>query len=311
MKIINGKDDIFELLQSDGGRFGVSNLDDAYNFCRKVTTSHYENFPVGSILIPKKYRPYFFSVYTFSRLADDIADELDDESSETKIEALTKLSELIQSFQPSASNKNNPLLWALSDTMERKELPQEPFQKLIKAFIMDSEFVQPENMEDNINYCKYSANPVGEIVLRIFDNYNPTTAPLSDSICTGLQLVNFWQDISTDKLKNRLYIPKETLRKFGLDEKMLFGDAPKVNLDACLKDIYDFTEKFFIFGVELIKYLENKRLKLEIALTVEGGKMILDKVKKTGVGIVRTRPKLGKTDILKIFINLVFRKSKV
>ena len=306
MKIIKGKSDIFELLQYDGGRFGVSNIEEAYNFCRKVTTSHYENFPVGSILIPKKYRPYFFSVYTFSRLADDIADELDGESPQTKIDALKKLSELFQNFQPSHNSLNNPLLWALSDTMEKKELPQEPFQKLIKAFIMDSEFVQPETMDDNINYCKFSANPVGEIVLRIFDNYNSTTAPLSDSICTGLQLVNFWQDISSDKLKDRIYLPKENLRKYGLDEKMIFGEVPKVKLEACLKDIYEITEKFFIFGVHLIKYLENKRLKLEIALTVEGGKMILEKVKKSGVGIVRTRPKLGKTDILKIFMKLIF-----
>lgn len=310
MKIINSKSDIFALLEEDGGKFGVNSLEESYLFCKNVSNKHYENFPVGSIIVPSSHRNYFYSVYTFSRLADDIADELDDESSETKIDALNKLSSLIKEFSPKSDRLNNPLLWALSDTIAKKSIPYEPFEKLNKAFIMDSEFVHPATMQDNINYCQYSANPVGEIVLRIFDNYNETTAPLSDSICTGLQLVNFWQDISEDIKKNRIYIPIEVLQKYNLDEKTLFLAPPQAQLDACLQDIYDYTEKFFIFGKDLVNYIKNKRLKLEIAIISESGMKILQNVRNSRNEIVFVKPKLSKSDFLKIFFRLFFNSRE-
>lgn len=298
MKIIKTKEDIFELLKPDGGKYCVKDLSEAYSFCRKITESHYENFPVGSLLIPKNQRKYFFSVYTFSRLADDIADELIEESSQSRIKALNRLSGIIKIDYDISQDKYNPLVLALQDTIKQKKLPFEPFEKLIKAFIMDSKFTQPVTIEDNLNYCRYSANPVGELVLRIFDNFNSETAAFSDAVCTGLQLVNFWQDISVDRIKGRIYLPLEQLKKYKLDEFSLFDDAQNNNLDACLKESYEYTENLFIFGVGLIKLIENKRLKFELALTLESGLRILEKVRMTGTEIIRARPELTKKDLL-------------
>jgi squalene synthase HpnC len=311
MKIISSRNDIFSLLSDDGGKFGVESLEDSYLFCKNVTNKHYENFPVGSIIVPSSHRNYFYSVYTFSRLADDIADELTEDTADIKVNALIKLSSLIKEFSPKFGKLNNPLLWALSDTINKKKLSFEPFEKLIKAFIMDSEFVQPVTMQDNIDYCRYSANPVGEIVLRLFDNYNDTTAPLSDSICTGLQLVNFWQDISEDIKKNRIYLPVEILQKYDIDEKSLFCNPPQDKLDACLQEIYDYTEKFFIFGKDLVKHIENKRLKYEVAITNDSGLRILQKVRKSGNSIIHSKPKLSKIDFMMILIRIFFYRNEL
>jgi squalene synthase HpnC len=305
MKIINGLDDYLEILKEDGGKFSVNSLDEAYNFCKKVSLSHYENFPVGSILIPKNYRKYFFSVYFFSRLADDLSDELPNEKPEYRIELLNKLIFLIKSDINENAVKFNPLKIAIKDTILNKNMTYEPFEKLVKAFEMDANFMQPQTMNDNIEYCKFSANPVGELVLRIFDNYDSTTSLYSDSICTGLQFVNFWQDISVDKSKNRIYLPKQILEKYEITQNTLFSNPPKPKLEECLKEIYDYTEKFFIFGFSLIKFIENKRLKIEIALTIEGGKRILEKVEKQGTNIIYVRPKLNKMDVFIIILRLL------
>lgn len=310
MKILNSKADILELLESNGGKYGVFTLDEAYKFCREVSNSHYENFQVGSILVPKNQRNYFYSIYTFSRLADDISDELTDTNSETKISYLDKLLDLIRNFDNNSIGPKNPLSWALNDTIKMKGIPFTPFEKLVYAFKMDSDFKQPQTMEDNLTYCIYSANPIGELVLRLFDNYNEKTSVYSDAICTGLQLVNFWQDISNDIVKNRIYLPKDILAKYELDEKTLFSDTPKPKLDACLQEIYDYTENFFIFGVELIKFIENKRLKYEITLTVLSGKRILEKVKNYGTDIVWRRPSLRKIDYLALLIQLFSFKGE-
>jgi squalene synthase HpnC len=303
MKIINSKEDILEMLKPDGGRFSVKGLDEAYKFCEKIATSHYENFPVGSVLIPKTYRKHFFSVYVFSRLADDIADELTNETPEFRIQQLRNLLNLIKNQIDSSAQKFNPLALALCNTIYEKKLPIEPFERLIKAFEIDSEFIQPNNMDDNLEYCKYSANPVGELVLKIFDNYDNETAPLSDSICTGLQLVNFWQDISRDYKINRIYIPKDKLNLYKINDFYELNDYEIKNFDECLKDIYDFSEKFFIFGYNLVKLIKNKRLKVEIALTIEGGKRILLKTRNLNTDILVQRPVLKVTDFVVIFFN--------
>ncbi|MFA5511741.1 MAG: squalene/phytoene synthase family protein [Candidatus Kapaibacterium sp.] len=293
--------DINELLDLNGGKYAVSNLSEAYSFCKKVALGHYENFPVGSILIPADKRDFFFSVYTFARIADDIADE-GDGSAEDKTSSLVKLLGNLRYTIENEISPGNPLFLALKDTMLKKDIPLTPFEKLIKAFLQDSNFVQPLTMQDNIEYCKHSANPIGEIVLRIFESYNEQTAKYSDAICTGLQLVNFWQDISRDYNAGRIYIPKENLEKYKLDDKVIFNSTSEADIEQCLQEIYDYTEKLFIFGVDIIKYLKNKRLIFEILMTVEGGKRILEKTRRLGKNIITVRPSLRKTDFVYLLI---------
>lgn len=290
--------DLPDFAENDGGKFKVDSIDEAYEFCKGIALGHYENFPVGSILIPKKFRKYFFSVYAFSRLADDIADEIDNSRKEFKLSLLNKFHLLTEN----TVIEGNPVFMALQDTMAKRNIPAITLQKLLVAFKMDADFTQPDTYDDLLDYCTYSANPVGEIVLRIFDLYNDTTAPLSDNICTGLQLANFWQDISTDSKTGRIYIPKTVLDKYGIDTNVIINKKNNIKLNDCLKEIYDYTNKFFILGYGLVSYLKYFRLKYEIVATIEGGKRILKKTGSLKSEILYNRPELTKQDILIILI---------
>lgn len=298
MKIVADKKSLLELTLPDGGSFACSNVDDAYHFCHKIAKAHYENFPVGSVLIPQETRKYFYSVYSFARIADDIADELAFSDTEQRVQALQSFLAILTVEED--SNLTNPIAMALRDTMKAKDIPIAPFEKLIAAFISDIRFVQPATFHESLTYCANSANPIGELVLRLFGEYNQQTMLYSDAICTGLQLVNFWQDISIDVPKGRIYIPKDICDKYSLD----FSDFPK-NLDPqkfgqSLKEVYNFTNNFFSFGKNIINCLIAKRLKLEIAITFESGLKMLKKLEDLQINVRHKRVTLNKGDVPEI-----------
>lgn len=295
------KEELFELTEESGGRFACPR-DEAYNFCRRLALSHYENFPVGSVLLPQAQRPYIFAVYAFARIADDIADELTDIDESIRIEALNKMASLIDSTSFYSIEKGNPVFLALHRTMKKLSLPSEPFLKLLEAFRRDINFKKPETWDDVLDYCRHSANPVGELLLRIFGRYNARTATLSDKICTALQLVNFWQDLSVDLPGGRCYIPEEVLKLNGMTEENLHEEKKSGKLRVSLDVLYDYSRRLFEDGSELIRLLKPLRLRLEIAATIEGGKEILKKTESLGTKIIEQRPELGKADFLKIFI---------
>ncbi|MES2765939.1 MAG: squalene synthase HpnC [Bacteroidota bacterium] len=294
--------ELFDMATPDGGALGVESVEEAYGFCEKIATSHYENFPVGSLLIPKKQRPHFYSVYAYSRLADDIADELSDDP-EIRLKALNDLENLLKSeaFKNGICNKKcNPVFLALRTTIDELHIPQKPFLKLLKAFRQDILFEQPETFKDLTSYCENSANPVGELVLRIFRLYNETTAEYSDAVCTGLQLANFWQDFSIDLPKARLYIPLEFLKKYGLQKDNLQEPENSAKFRKCLDELLKITDEYFLKGTELLPFLKDKRLRLEIAITIEGGRMITQKVRELGADVLFKRPVLTKKDYFSI-----------
>lgn len=300
MQMINFQD----ITQINGGKYSVSNIIDAEDFCKKIALGHYENFPVGSILLPKFQRQDIFNIYAFARIADDIADTEPIGSKEDKIDLLDKFESLLYCLE--SINLTNPVILALSKTIKKYNLPTEPFIKLIKAFKMDSDFQMPKTYKDLEFYCIHSANPVGELVLRVFDLYDDSTAPLSDAICTGLQLVNFWQDLSSDLKNGRCYIPEELLVKYNLHYFDYYSWKADPLFEKCLTEIYDYTEKFFVIGKDLIKLLSPLRLKFEIGATLSGGKEILNKSIALKSNILNVRPKLNKFDMFKIFINAIF-----
>ena len=287
-----------ELCKSDGGIFNVNSPEEAYEFCKKITAGHYENFPVGSILLPPSKREHFYPIYSFARIADDISDEIAYDLKIKKIELLEKFDSQLEDKSFLEKKSGNPVFLALSRTLQSTGIPAEPFHKLIKAFKMDADFEHAETFSDLEHYCTFSANPVGEIVLRLFDNYNEKTKVHSDQICTGLQFANFWQDISVDTKKKRVYIPSNVLNKNDLTYQDIIEGNVNDNFSYCLKEIYDYTDKFFNLGTYLIYYVRDFRLKTEIALTIEGGRRIMSKSKALGTDIVRDRPKLGKIDFL-------------
>jgi hydroxysqualene synthase len=300
MKFIPNED-LLELTKSSGGKFKVQNLEEAYEFCSRVATIHYENFPVGSILIPKKIRKYFYSVYTFARIADDIADELKNDVN-GRIVALDILSKMLSDEKIINQTAGNPLFLALHDTIRVKNLSIELFQRLLIAFKRDIEFEQAEDFEQLEDYCSYSANPIGELVLNLFDIRDKEAIKYSDYICTGLQLVNFWQDLSIDLKNGRCYIPKNLLQKCDLDKENLHDKKKSANLSDCLGVIYNYTDEFFEKGEYLFKYLKYYRLRAEIKATVMGGRKILDKIRVLGDKVLSQRPYLTKSDYFIILI---------
>lgn len=288
--------DLLELVKDDGGKYRVDNLKDAFAFCNKIAFSHYENFPVASILLPKKERQHILNVYAFARIADDIGDELKAESIE-KINALDSYEQLFKIDYN--SQKGNPIFVALFDTIKSLNLPKDPFIKLLKAFKMDSDFDQPKTYEDIEKYCHFSANPVGELVLRIFNLWNLETEKYSNSVCTGLQTANFWQDMSVDLANGRCYVPSETLQDYGIENLL---SANEDDFLAMQFELCNYAESLLLDGGKLIPLLKPFKLKLEIALTIEGGLAIIGKTRKLGYKILTERPKLNKYDFLLIFI---------
>ncbi len=190
----------------------------AFAFCEQLAKSHYENFPVASFLIPREKRPYIWTLYAFARIADDFADE-GESTAERRLEMLDDWGEhLNECFK---GNATHPVFIALTETVRKFSIPKEPLADLLAAFRMDVTTKRFPAFKDLLYYCKHSANPVGRLVLHVFENAAERTAALSDNVCTALQLANFWQDVSVDWRKGRLYIPLEDLDRFGYTEKDL------------------------------------------------------------------------------------------
>ncbi len=307
--------ELTELTEPSGGSTGQPGTREAYEFCRKLTLGHYENFPVGSILVPRESRKHIYPIYAFSRLADDIADEPNGMDSEQRLRLLDSMENLLERAPVGSDGLHNPIFLALARTMEEKKIPAMPFKKLLNAFRRDINFLRPATMADNIDYCTLSANPVGELVLRLFDSYDERTAPLSDAICTGLQLVNFWQDLSRDIKNGRLYVPADIAGAHGINET-----APDKWKDAFLRsgndaramldELYSITERYFEIGAKLIILLSSRRLRAEIFFTLRGGQEVLKKVRQLGTAIIEERPSMSKMDFLKLVPKYFFLQKK-
>ncbi|MFN3306378.1 MAG: squalene/phytoene synthase family protein, partial [Candidatus Kapaibacteriota bacterium] len=283
--------------------FKYTDLTSAYKFCEKIAKKHYENFPVASWLLPKQERRFLHSIYSFSRLADDIADSPHLSMSQTERLHALQIIESNLIHLKDTRNVNNPIFYALKDTIEKKELPLEPFLRLLTAFKMDVNFVQPLDWNDLEKYCSFSANPIGELVLRIFGESNERTIKFSDLICTGLQLVNFWQDLSIDLKAGRCYIPKKYFEDYKIETLNLLNYNIKEKINIFLMEILGKTTEYFLEGWKLIWHLENRRLRYEINAIIIGGIRMLRKEFKLKHNLLRKRPKLNLFDYIYIFLN--------
>ncbi len=283
----------------------VVSLDEAYAFCEKTAKRHYENFPVGSLAVPKSVRHHFYAVYAFARLGDEIADEysfsVGTEAALLLLENLTASAE--ENF---VRHGGNPIFWALSCTMSELNIPREPLISLLHAFKMDVNFCQPGTWADLYFYCQHSANPIGELVLRIFGEYDAEKAIYSDKICTGLQMANFWQDLSLDLACNRLYIPKNLLEVNNISSKDLLNKRKNIKLQRVLNDLYQETYLLLSEGTVLINKVEHRRLALELKLIIAGGLKILSKTIRLRERILVERPRLRRTDMIAIFFKSIF-----
>lgn len=286
-----------ESLAASNSNLNVQSLDEAYIYCKKLATSHYENFPVGSILIPENIRKYFYSIYAFSRLCDDIADENLEVDKSIRFGLLDQIESNLE--LPTSSLKT-PILKAVVDTTIRTKVSINDLKRLNKAFKQDIYFHHSQNFDELLEYCDYSANPVGEMILKLFDNDSEDAINYSDDICTALQLVNFWQDLSRDRLKKRCFIPKDYIEKYDLDCNYL--DRNVVNFNRCMAQLYSKTEELFENGINLLYLVKNKRLKFELKLIISSGIRILEKCQNSKEKIITERPALNKFDYIGIVL---------
>ncbi len=293
------RNQLLDLCSPSGGKLHVSSLTDARQFCRSLARGHYENFPVASLLVPRSLQAHMHHVYAFARVADDLADEELEISDAGRIEALNGLEALLDT-----DSGGNPIFTALAYTRRELAIPADPFRRLLRAFRSDVRFIQPETMADLEAYCENSANPVGELVLRIFGLHTEQRARYSDAICTGLQLANFWQDFSRDLAKGRVYIPREIMERHRLSGDSLTSAEFSANFPAafanCLSELYGLTRSYFDRGVALFALIPQHRLRAELAVVHQGGLAILRKAEDLGANIRNRRPALNKWDYCQI-----------
>jgi squalene synthase HpnC len=287
--------ELIDLTLPSAGTFQIDSDSDAFSFCERLSKSHYENFPVGSLLIPLELRPHFYSIYAFSRIADDLGDETGELSTEKRLELLSNFENLLHTECP-----NHPVFRALSLTISKYTIPTDPFSRLITAFKSDIQFTQYQTFEELFGYCHNSANPVGELLLRLFGEWNENTAQYSNDICTALQLLNFWQDISRDLPIKRYYIPVDLLEKYSLsieNDKLVGSMESKQSL---LDQLFYRTNQLFERGIRLLTCIESKRLRMELSLIIGSAMTLQTKVKSIGVDLITTRITLSVLDIVPI-----------
>jgi len=275
-------------------------LEQAYAECKRITESHYENFPVASVLLPKNVRKHVYPIYAFARHADDLADEDADR------EGLLKWQERLHSSM--AGSNEGPVFKALKHTINEKQLPLTLFDDLVSAFLQDLDKTRYEDYSELHDYCRRSANPVGRLILLLHGYNDKQLMTWSDHICTALQLANFWQDVSVDIKKERIYIPQHLMRKYSLADEDIRSGLFNQHTSSLARELVSDTREEFKKGLPLLKNISG-RLRLELKMTVAGGVSILDKIKKNSYDVFSIRPTLSKWDWLNIALQLTFKKQ--
>jgi squalene synthase HpnC len=275
---------------------------EALAYTRWLATHHYENFHVASFLLPKHLHQDFYNVYSFCRWADDLGDEIGDPAESLKLLGWWRR-ELESMYRGQAGH---PVFVALADTVNRHKIPIEPFDRLIRAFEQDQTVTRYQTFEQVFNYCVYSANPVGHLVLYLCGYRDVERQRLSDYTCTALQLANFWQDVTVDLGKDRVYLPLELLTKHGysLEELRALQFNPKCK--ALMREAVDVAEGLFRQGLPLIDTVD-RRLALDLELFSRGGLKILDKIRKQGYNVLTQRPHISKAERVAILFRCLPR----
>ncbi len=273
-------------------------VEEAYARCAAQARTHYENFPVGSRLLPAAKRKHIHAVYAFARTSDDFADETYGLLSvPQRLELLDRWERQLDLCLEGKSSE--PIFAAVREAIRACGLPVQLFRDLLSAFKQDVVKDRYANFGEVLDYCRRSANPVGRLVLHIFDYRDEALHRMSDSICTGLQLANFWQDVRVDILKNRIYLPEDEMARFGVAPAQIAANAFDGRFRELLRFQVNRTWDIFHAGRELPNRLAAG-LRLEIKLTWLGGTGILRKIEDLDYNTLQTRPTLSKLDFLRL-----------
>lgn len=281
----------------------VQNSSAGYSKALAFAKSHYENFPVVSFLISKALKKHIAIIYWFARSADDIADEGDMEEKHR----LEKLNEFEAKFNQALNGKPDSIYFsALMETVTTLNLTPAYFTNLLSAFKQDVVKKRYENFNELQNYCNNSANPVGRLILELFNVRNAEANYYSDKICTALQLTNFYQDTKIDFSKGRIYYPQDDMKKFGVKEKMFELNENNLNLQKLVHFNVGRARLLFEDGKNLLNLLSGMH-KLEIKWTIKGGEAILNKISENNFDVLNERKSLNKFDFVKLFFASFFR----
>ncbi len=272
-------------------------------YCRTLATSHYENFPVVSWLLPKGLHQHFYNVYAYCRWADDLGDEVGDTAKSLELLNWWR-GELNACYE---GRLRHPVFIALKPTIDAFSIPRQPFLDLISAFEQDQSILEYDSFDQLRDYCRRSADPVGRLVLFLCRAYNEQNVIWSDSICTGLQLANFWQDVARDFAIGRIYLPKEDYLRFGYDRRDF--DVRRINpaFLELMKFEVDRARQFLRQGLPLVEQLPG-RLQVDIDLFAHGGLRILDRIEAIGYRVWETRPKVSKLDAVGLVMGALWRQ---
>ena len=276
--------------------------EDARAYTRWLATHHYENFHIVSFLLPKRLHQDFYNVYSYCRWADDLGDEIGD-----RAESLRLLSwwrgELDAMYQGHAAH---PVFVALMPTVQRHDIPHEPFSDLIDAFVQDQTVTRYRDWADLFGYCRNSANPVGRLVLYLCGYSDDRRQRLSDATCTALQLANFWQDVTVDWLKDRVYIPLEVMERHGYTLEELAARRFTPAFREVMREIVEKARSLFLEGLPLVGMVD-RRLALDLDLFSRGGLRVLEKIERQDYDVLRARPAISKVERVRLLLGSLAR----
>jgi squalene synthase HpnC len=278
-------------------------LPEAYAFCERLARTHYENFSVATWFLPRRLRQHFFNVYAYCRISDDLGDETGDTDASLRLldEWETELNACY------AGSPRHPVFVALAGTVREFDIPKHEFSDLLRAFRQDQTVVRYESFDDLLAYCRYSANPVGHLVLFLGGYHDSGRQQLSDYTCTALQLANFWQDVSPDFQKGRIYLPLEDLDKFGVTEANIAGKQNTPQFMELMRFEVERAREWFDRGLPLVGKV-SRELAIDIELFSRGGQEILNAIERQGYAVLGNRPAISKSRKLALVARAALQK---
>ena len=286
------------------GSAAPPSLAEAEAYCRRLATTHYENFVVAGVLVPRRLRRHFYNVYAYCRWSDDLADEAG--GAERSLQLLEWWEAELRACY--AGRCRHPVFVALRGTIDEFGIPIEPFADLLTAFRQDQTQTRYATYDELLGYCRNSANPVGRLVLYLGRCHEERLLPWSDAICTGLQLANFWQDVSRDLAKGRVYLPQEDLQRFATEEAALVQPSTPRNVRDLLAFEVERAEQLLRSGLPLVDAMP-RGLQGSIWMFAHGGLKILEKIRAIDFDVPAVRPRVTKLDQLRLLAGCLWRNA--